>query len=248
MTALYDRIGVGYAGLRRPDPRIARAVEDALGDARSVVNVGAGSGSYEPGTTVLAVEPSRCMVAQRSRGSAPVVQAVAGALPLRDGAVDAALAVLTTHHWPEVAVGLAEMARVARRQVVLTFDLAVLADLWLYDYVPAEVFRTAEVTALDDVLTAWPRAQVLPVPVPADCTDGFLAAYWRRPEAYLDEDVRAAISTFALLRREILQPALERLRADLADGTWAARHGALRERDSLDCGYRLVVHESGSDG
>lgn len=241
MTVLYDRIGVGYAALRQPDPRIASALEDALGDARSVLNVGAGSGSYEPGTTVLAVEPSRQMLAQRPQGSAPVVQAVAGALPLRDRAVDAALAVLTTHHWPNLAAGLAEMARVSRRQVVLTFDLEVLTGLWLFDYVPTKVFRAAEVTALDDVLTAWPDARVLPVLVPADCTDGFLAAYWRRPEAYLDVDVRAAISTFALLDPEILQPALARLRADLDDGTWRSRYGALLERESLDCGYRLVL-------
>jgi SAM-dependent methyltransferase len=239
---LYDRIGVGYAARRQPDPRIARAIEEALGDARSVVNVGAGSGSYEPSTTVLAVEPSRQMLAQRRQGSAPAVQAVAGALPLHHGSVDATLAVLTTHHWPDVAAGLAELARVSRRQVVLTFDLAVLRGLWLFDYVPTDVFRAAEVTALDDVLTAWPGAQVLPVPVPADCTDGFLAAYWRRPEAYLDENVRAAISTFSLLKPEVLQPALARLHADLADGTWQARYGGLLALEELDCGYRLVVH------
>lgn len=241
MTAVYDRIGVGYAARRQPDTRIARSIEDALGDARSVVNVGAGSGSYEPGTTILAVEPSRQMLAQRPKGSAPAVRGVAGALPVRDGAADAALAVLTTHHWPDVAAGLAEMARVSRRQVILTFDLAVLRGLWLFDYVPDEVFRAAESTALDDVLTAWPEAQVLPVPVPADCTDGFLAAYWRRPEAYLDAAVRQAISTFAILAPEVLDSGLARLRADLADGSWERRYGGLLGLQALDCGYRLVV-------
>jgi SAM-dependent methyltransferase len=240
---LYDRIGVGYAGLRRPDPRVAAAIEDALGDARSVVNVGAGSGSYEPGATVLAVEPSAAMVAQRPEGAAPAVHGLAGALPVRDQAVDAALAVLTTHHWPDVAAGLAEMARVSRRQVILTFDLDVLtAGLWLFDYLPATVFRDAERTALQDVLACWPDAEVVTVPVPADCTDGFLAAYWRRPEAYLDENVRAAVSTFALLADDVLQPGLARLRADLADGTWQARYGGMLALDDFDCGYRLVVN------
>lgn len=241
MSSVYDRIGVGYAELRRPDTRIARAIEDAFGDVRSVVNVGAGTGSYEPAATVLAVEPSSQMVAQRPRGAAPAVRGVAGALPVADGAVDAALAVLTTHHWPDVAAGMHEMARVSRRQVVLTFDLAVHAGGWLQEYLPEGLFREPERTALQDVRDVWPDAQVLPVPVPADCTDGFLAAYWRRPEAYLDKQVRAAISTFALCEPEVLQPGLAQLWADLADGTWRSRHGDLLELDTFDCGYRLVV-------
>ena len=242
MRAIYDRIGVGYADRRQPDTRIARSIEDALGDARSVVNVGAGSGSYEPGTTILAVEPSRQMLAQRPKGSAPAVHGVAGALPVRDGVADAALAVLTTHHWPDVAAGLREMARVSRRQVVLTFDLDVLTSgLWLFEYLPANVFREAERTALADVLAVWPDAQVVPVPVPADCTDGFLAAYWRRPEAYLDAAVRPAISTFAILAPDVLDPGLARLCADLTDGSWERRYGDLLGRQVLDCGYRLVI-------
>lgn len=243
MTALYDRIGDGYGALRRADRRIARAVEGALGDARSVVNVGAGAGSYEPGTTVLAVEPSGRMIAQRPAGSAPAVRGVAEALPLPDRAVDAALAVLTTHHWPDVGAGLAELARVASRQVVLTFDVEAMRRVWLFDYLPESAFREAELTALQDVLVAWPEAAVWPVPVPADCTDGFLCAYWRRPEAYLDPVVRAAISTFALLPEASLAPALYRLSSELADGTWRRRYGGLLDRDDLDCGYRLVVRD-----
>jgi len=241
MTALYDRIGDGYSTLRRPDPRIAATVAHALGDACSVVNVGAGTGSYEPGGTVLAVEPSARMIAQRPQGGAPAVQAVAAALPLAAGAVDATLAVLTTHHWPDVAAGLAELARVSRRQVVLTFDLQAMQQMWLFDYLPESVFREAEATALQDVLTAWPEAEVRPLPVPADCADGFLCAYWRRPRAYLDPSVRAAISTFALVPDDVLAPALHRLADDLADGTWQSRYGGLLALDEMDCGYRLVV-------
>jgi len=241
VSAVYDGIGAGYADLRRPDPRIAAAVSSALGDARTVVNVGAGAGSYEPAGTLLAVEPSAAMVAQRASTAAAAVRGVAGALPLRDGAVDATLAVLTTHHWPDVAAGLRELARVSRRQVVLTFDLAAVLQTWVFDYLPGAVFRDAERTALDDVLAAWPDATVVPVPVPDDCTDGFLAAYWRRPEAYLDPQVRAAISTFALVPQEVLEPGLARLRADLEDGTWQARYGGLLDLEALDCGYRLVV-------
>ena len=243
MTALYDRIGHGYGALRRADPRVARAIEGALGDARSVVNVGAGAGSYEPGTTVLAVEPSGRMVAQRPAGAAPAVRGVADALPLPDRAVDGALAVLTTHHWPDVGAGLAELARVSRRQVVLTFDLEVMQRVWLFDYLPESAFRAAERTALQDVLVAWPEAEVRPVPVPAACTDGFLCAYWRRPEAYLDPVVRASISTFALLPEAILADGLGRLASDLVSGMWQDRYGELLDREELDCGYRLVVRD-----
>ncbi|MGZ6792257.1 MAG: methyltransferase domain-containing protein, partial [Mycobacteriales bacterium] len=237
------RIGVGYADLRVPDPRFAAAVRAALGDARTVVNVGAGAGSYEPPDTVLAVEPSAVMVAQRPRGSAPAVQGVAEALPLTDGAVDAALAVLTTHHWTDPARGLDELCRVSRRQVVLTWDQAFVAErFWLLaDYLPEAAEREAPLAALDVVTAAWPDARVEAVAVPWDCTDGFFAAYWRRPEAYLEPAVRAGMSSLALLDQRLVDAAVARLAADLADGTWAARYGDLLGREELDCGYRLVV-------
>lgn len=240
---VYDRIGIGYADLRVPDPRIAGHVLAALVGARTVVNVGAGTGSYEPPSTVVAVEPSAVMVAQRPPGSAPAVRGVAEQLPLADGAVDAALAVLTTHHWTDPAAGLAELQRVSRRQLVLTWDHSfVTENFWLLtDYLPEIAEREAGLASLAAVTAAWPDGRVLAVPVPHDCSDGFLAAWWRRPEAYLRPAVRAAISSFALLDPDVVTRAVARLAADLDDSTWDRRHGHLRELDELDCGYRLVV-------
>ena len=240
---LYERIGVGYAQRRVPDPRIEAAIWAALGDSRTVVNIGAGSGSYEPVTTVLAVEPSQRMVAQRPDGAAPAVRAVAGALPVRDGAVDATLAVLTTHHWPDLRQGLAEMGRVSRRQVAVVFDLdALIERMWLCDYLPAGTFSAGETASYSTLLDAWPDARVVVVPVPADCRDGFLAAYWRRPEAYLLPEVQRTISTFALMAPDVLAGVTTRLQQDLADGTWHDRYGGLLHLDELDCGYRIVVN------
>jgi SAM-dependent methyltransferase len=243
VTAVYDRIGVGYADLRVPDPRIAAQVSDALGDTRTVVNVGAGTGSYEPATTVVAVEPSAVMIGQRGSGSAPAVQAVAEALPFADGSFDVALAVLTTHHWSDAVGGLREMQRVSRRQVVLTWDHDVLRDFWMIaDYLPEIWQLEAEMASLAVLTAAWPDAQVITVPVPWDCTDGFAAAYWRRPEAYLNPAVRQSISSYALLAPEVVESAMRRLAADLADGSWARLHADMLGRDELDCGYRLVVN------
>jgi SAM-dependent methyltransferase len=239
---LYDRIGVGYRAHRRPDPRIAAAILGALGDARSIVNVGAGAGSYEPpDRAVTAVEPSREMIRQRPPGSARVLQASATALPFADDAFDAALAVLTVHHWPDRARGLAELRRVARqRVVVLTWDPGA-AGFWLVaDYFPELVAIDRGIfPTLEEMERALGPAEVRPLPVPHDCVDGFLGAYWRRPHAYLDPAVRAAISTFSKVRD--VETGLARLRSDLADGSWAGRHGHLLERAELDLGYRLVV-------
>ncbi len=244
VTAVYDRIGIGYAELRVPDPRIAAQVHAALGAANTVVNVGAGTGSYEPATTVAAVEPSVQMVRQRRSGAAPAVQAVAEMLPFTDQSFDAALAVLTTHHWTDPLAGLAEMTRVARRQVVLTWDQDIAADgFWfLRDYLPEAAERERPLAALSTVTRAWPDARVLVVPVPWDCSDGFFAAYWRRPEAYLIPAVRDAISGLALLEATLVDRALTHLATDLNDGTWRRRHGHLLAREELDCGYRLVVN------
>ncbi|HYR10778.1 MAG TPA: class I SAM-dependent methyltransferase [Longimicrobium sp.] len=240
--ALYDRIGVGYSAYRRPDPRIGARIADALGPARSVVNVGAGAGSYEPADrAVVAVEPSAEMVRQRPPSAAPAIRATAERLPFRDRAFDAAMAVLTIHHWPDWRAGLAQMRRVARgRVVILAFDVD-HPGFWLVrDYFP-------EIAAIDR-MTMPPLAEIervlgpmeaRPVPVPADCSDGFLGAYWRRPEAYLDAGVRAAISAFD--RIGTLQAGLDRLRADLVDGTWHRRNASLLALPELDIGYRLIV-------
>jgi SAM-dependent methyltransferase len=244
--AAYDAIGQGYGVHRKPDPRIAAALERALGDSSRVVNIGAGTGSYEPAErSVVAVEPSAVMIAQRPSGSAPCVQARAEALPFGNHSFDAAMAVLTTHHWTDAALGLREMARVSRLQVVLTWDKRAWDVLWLVrDYFPQIRELETDLAALDEVLAVWPDALVEPVPVPADCVDGFLAAYWQRPEAYLDPQVRSGISSFARLPAAVVEAGLERLADDLATRRWADRHHELLRRTELDCGYRLVVHRT----
>lgn len=241
---VYDTIGRGYARQRRPDPRIAARLTGALGGARSVLNVGAGTGSYEPTDRhVVAVEPSAVMLAQRPPGAAPAVQAYAEALPFPDRSFDAVMAVLTLHHWADRAAGLAECARVARERVVLlTYDPTADGFWLLRDYFPAflDADRRQFPGIAEYAQTFGPaaRVRVEPVPVPRDCVDGFLGAYWARPEAYLDPAVRAGISSFSLQGSEA---GVERLRADLASGAWHARHGHLLATDALDVGYRLVV-------
>ena len=252
MKAVYDTIGRGYGTRRRPDPRLAAAIHGALGDAGSVVNVGAGAGSYEPlDRRVVAVEPSREMIAQRPPGAGRAVQAAAEALPFVDRAFDAALAVLTLHHWRDRTAGLAELRRVARRRIVIVnWEPAGLDDFWLTrEYIPAlaELDAVLFPTAVELEAALGPL-RVEPLPVPHDCVDGFLGAYWRRPEAYLDAGVRGAMSTFARLGPEAarsVSEGLERLADDLATGRWEARFGHLRARNAVDLGYRLVVAERG---
>jgi SAM-dependent methyltransferase len=243
---LYDAIGHGYGGYRRPDPRIAAAIGRALGDATSVVNVGAGAGSYEPrDRKVVAVEPSLTMIRQRAPGAASAVRARASHLPLRDASFDATLAILTVHHWPDRERGLAELARVARRRVVLLTHDPAAAGFWLEDYLP-ELFRSARriLPSLDALGRVLGRIEVSPLPIPRDCSDGFLGAYWARPERYLDAGARSAISAFAQSAAGELSGGLARLRDDLASGAWQRRNGALRVREQIDLGYRLVVAET----
>ena len=243
-TELYDRIGRRYTATRRPDPRIAGAILDALGDAGTVVNVGAGAGGYEPADRqVVAVEPSLRMIRQRARGAAPVVQAPAEALPFRSGAFDAALAVLTLHHWGDWRQGLDEMTRVADRLVIFTIEPRDVANFWLTEsYFPEIVgLDRGRCPSVGDVVDRVGDCRVEHVAIPHDCTDGFLAAYWRRPEAYLDPGVRAGMSGFALLDRAVVDRGVARLRGDLASGAWERRFGHLMSLDSLDVCYRLVV-------
>ena len=240
--AIYDEIGRTYASTRRPDPRVEAAIRLALGDAASVVNVGAGAGSYEPPQTVLAVEPSAAMIAQRPAGAAPAVQAAAEQIPLADGACDAALAVLTIHHWADPQRGVREMRRVAGRVVILTWDPDHAEAFWLVrDYLPESAALDRRRMPAIGAVSAWMGgAEVMPVPVPHDCVDGFFGAFWRRPEAYLDPRVRAGMSN---LRR--LGPPVDRavaaLRADLASGAWRERNRDLLGLDELDLGYRLLA-------
>ncbi|MFE4975851.1 class I SAM-dependent methyltransferase [Kitasatospora sp. NPDC056651] len=240
--AAYDRIGVGYRRIRRPDPRLDALISSALRGARTVVNVGAGAGSYEPeGAEVTAVDPSQVMLDQHP--GRRKVKASASRLPFADGAFDAAMAVLTVHHWPDPHQGLAELRRVARRQVVFTWDPAHRPQLWmLEDYLPEiRALEESRFTPLAEVVEALDAHTVLPFRIPHDFTDGFQVAYWRRPELYLDPTVRQASSTFATLPPEVVEPAIERLRADLASGEWHRRNADLLDRDSMDYGYRLVI-------
>ena len=238
---MYDAIGHGYAELRQPDARIQSAIHSALGDAQSILNVGAGAGSYEPvGRAVVAIEPSITMIHQRQADAAPVIQASATELPFGSGTFDAAMAVLTVHHWPDRAKGLREMRRVARsRVVVLTWDPA-FPGFWLCDYFP-------EIMNIDRPIFPSGReferelgpVDTRVVPIPHDCSDGFMCAYWRRPEAYLDRRVRSAISTFSKI--ESVDAGLARLSSDLESGAWHRANAHLLERNELDLGYRLIV-------
>ena len=241
MSALYDRIGRSYVATRAEDPRIAAAIHDALGDARTVLNVGAGSGSYEPrDREVTAVEPSAVMRAQRPADAAPCIDARAEALPFADGEFDAAMAVLSDHHWEDRLGGLRELRRVARRAVVFQWDPLAGDSFWLTrDYLPS--FPGPDAISLAETETALGATRSIPVPIPHDCRDGFLMAYWRRPGAYLEPEVRANISVFALLPAEEVSAMVRALRADLSSGAWQRRNGALLDLDSYDFGYRLLV-------
>lgn len=246
---LYDSIGRGYAKLRRPDPRIAAAIEAALGDAASVVNVGAGAGSYEPpDREVLAVEPSEVMIRQRPSGSAPCRQGTAESLPVQTASVDAAMAILSAHHWTDIERGIREMTRAARKRVVLLTWVPDSAPFWLTrDYFPEIAEHDRTVFPAQPVLTAMLErlagpVSVTPVPIPHDCVDGLLCAYWRRPECYLSAEIRSGMSSFARINAE---PGVGKLGDDLAAGRWAQRNQRLLALEELDLGYRIFRGEIG---
>jgi hypothetical protein len=244
----YDQTGITYSQTRRPDSRIAAAVDQALGGVESVANIGAGTGSYEPAPTVVAIEPSRVMIRQRPTGTAPAVQATAEALPLRTGAVEAALAVLTVHHWTDLAAGITQMQRVARRRVIiLTWDHDVIKNFWLLrDYVPAAAETDARLAVpINDLISLLgpDTVSVVTIPVPHDCVDGFGGAYWRRPHAYLDDTVQRGMSLFSMTPKDQVEEGLTRLRRDLSTGEWQRRHADLLQKSELDLGYRLLIAE-----
>jgi SAM-dependent methyltransferase len=244
MSPRYDVIGATYTATRRADPRVEAQIRTALGAARRIVNVGGGTGSYETaGPVVAAVDPSPVMLGQRPPGSAPAALGVAEHLPFRDGSADAALAIFTIHHWTDWRAGIAEVRRVAGRIVMLTWDPAVQSLFWLTDeYLPESLtddqFAGPTFAELDEELGG---IRVETVPVPADCLDGFFAAYWARPEAYLDPTVRAGISCLSLLDQTLVEARIGRLAEDLRSGAWDEQHPGLRDRTALDVGYRLVI-------
>jgi SAM-dependent methyltransferase len=242
---LYDTIGAGYTATRRTEPRIAAQVWAALGDARTVLNVGAGTGSYEPpGRDVTAVEPSEVMRAQRPAGAAPCVAATAESLPFEDQSFDAAMAFATVHHWPDPIAGLRELRRVARRVVVFTHESSAagwLDRFWLTrDYLPEVADIVAGRPALTE-LAHTIEARVEPVLIPWDCADGFFEAYWRRPEAYLDDEVRRGVSVWARVGPEAERRTVRSLRADLASGRWAERNREHLDLEAAELGLRLLI-------
>jgi SAM-dependent methyltransferase len=241
---VYDRIGRSYGATRQPDPRIAARIEEALGDARSIVNVGAGTGAYEPSDRdVLAVEPSSTMIAQRATKAAPAIQASAESLPLADDSFDAAMAVNTLHHWSDVRAGVRELRRVARRRVVIFLRHPRCGTLiWLHEYFPT-LARDDGLTGVVAIVEEELRPALVPVPLPRDCVDGLYSAFWARPEAYLDADVRRNISNFALASHDEVAEGVTRLRADLESGAWDRRYGQLRSLPELDLGHRVLVAE-----
>jgi SAM-dependent methyltransferase len=249
--ASYDDIGRTYTATRREDPRLAAAIWKGLGDARSVLNVGAGAGAYEPREReVLALEPSEVMIAQRPEGAAPVMQGSAESIPLRDDSVDAAMAILSDHHWSDRRAGIEEMRRVARHRVVLfNADPAEFGRFWFTrEYLPEFVGLISPAYREPGV---WERElrmllgqiRIEPVPIPHDCLDGFFGAYWRRPELLLDPTVRDGISVFAQAGPGNAERAVTLLQADLESGLWHERHRDLLGLDELDLGYKLVVAE-----
>ena len=240
MSAHYDTIGVNYAQLRRPDGRIAAVIEDALGSAHTVLNVGAGTGSYEPTDRVVtAVEPSIEMIHKRSSSVAQVIQASADELPFEDKSFDAAMAILTIHHWPDKEAGLHEIRRVTRgRIVLLTFDPS--QRPWLTDYFPElSELDDAQMPKMGDYCRWLGPVRVIPLPVPHDCADGFLYAYWRRPEAYLDPRIRSGSSSFWSIGA--IEAGLRRLSDDIQTGRWDRRYGHLRAVEEYDAGYRIII-------
>lgn len=241
----YDDIGKGYSSYRIPDPRISALIETALGRPCSLLNVGAGLGAYEPyDSDLVALEPSSVMISQRSPLSAPVIQGRAEELPFSDNSFEAVMSVLSLHHWQNPERGLAELMRVARDRVVLLSWIGYTNRFWLFDYLPEieaidqSVFPSLE--AIED--TCGTRAEVTTVPIPANCSDGFMCAWWRRPSAYLQPEVRAAISTFS--RMENVENRLEQLSSDLIGGTWQKRNEDLLQRKWMDYGYRIIVLRS----
>lgn len=240
MSTLYDRIGINYEELRKPDPRIAKAIVQALGDARVVLNVGAGTGSYEPADRrVIAVEPSREMIQKRKPDAAEAILASAGDLPFEDKHFDAAMAILTIHHWPDKEKGLHEMRRVTRGPIVLlTFDPS--HRPWLTDYLPQlATLDESQMPRMSDYERWLGAVRISPMPVPHDCTDGFLYAYWRRPSAYLDARIRSGSSSFWAIGDA--EAGLRELAQDLESGEWQRRYSRLLDLEEYDAGYRLVI-------
>lgn len=246
MTARYDEIGGNYSTYRREDRRLLALISDALGDAQTVVNVGAGAGSYEPRDRhVIAVEPSDVMAAQRGVDRPPAIKAGAEKLPLRDQSADAAMSVLSLQHWGDAQrTGVLEMRRVARRTVVIaTYDARVSASWWLTaDYFPEAAERDRATFPDPEIIADWlGGARINVVPVPIDITDWMMGSYWAHPERVLDAGARSATSAFAQEDEATVNRVVDAVRSDLNDGSWDRKYGAIRALTTFDTGLRLIV-------
>ncbi len=251
--ARYDSIGHGYSRFRQQDPRFAARIHAALEDPATLVNVGAGAGSYEPsGPHVIAIEPSDVMARQRGPSRPPAIRATAGCLPLHDDSVDAAMAVLSLHHWDaERERGVREMRRVARGPVViLTYDPEVSAQMWLMaDYLPEVATLDRRIFPPPQTIAAWlGGARIETVPIPADTPDRMLGAFWAHPEWVLDAGARNATSGFARQSEQVVQRAVAAVARDLGNGSWEARYGHLRGLPAFDAGLRLVIASGAAQG
>jgi Methylase involved in ubiquinone/menaquinone biosynthesis len=245
MHVNYDELAPDYINYRVPDARIAAMIHRHLAPGSKVLNVGAGQGSYEPtDRDLIALEPSQEMISRRANSCAPAIQGCAEALPFADNSFDASLAILTIHHWRNIRKGLAEMRRVTRGKIIILTWNGDFGDFWLPDYLPEiAVIDTKLFPSIDQLAELLGGfIEVEKVAIPHDCTDGFMCAYWRRPEAYLNPAARNAISTFARLGPAI-DDGVNRLCQDLDSGLWQQRYQSLLQKSDLDCGYRLVVHD-----
>lgn len=246
-AARYDTIGSGYSHNRREDPQLRDRIIGSLGDARSVVNVGAGSGSYEPqDRLVVAIEPSVVMISQRAADAAPVVRASARRLPLRDDSVDAAMAVLTIHHWDEgLDAGLTELRRVARGPVVVvTYDADVSNQMWLIrDYLPeVAALDRSTFPSIDRLASALGGDVEIDVVLTSrDTPDWTLGSFWAHPERVLDARARNSTSGLARMEPAVIDRLVTELRRDLDDGSWEQRYGSLRDQSAFDSGMRLII-------
>ena len=242
----YDQLTEQYRNHRKPDSRIAARINSHTKGAKQVLNVGSGIGSYEPENCyIVSVEPSREMNTQRKNSNAVLIQGVAENLPFRENAFDISMAILTIHHWSDIESGLKEMVRVSRKRLILFTWIGYGNDFWLENYI--QEIRDVDYKlfpSLEKLEMILRNISVETIDIPYDCSDGFMGAYWRRPEAYLDPNVRRAISTFSRLPN--IQESLDRLQDDIYSGAWSQKHGHLLEKESLDLGYRLVVCETSS--
>ncbi len=241
----YEQLGIDYSAIRRPEPRFGALIRSAFDTSKSLLNVGAGAGSYEPDDMdVVAVEPSASMRAQRPSNLVRAIDATAENLPFEDNSFDASLASITVHQWSNLEAGLREMRRVTKGPVVFfTFEPLSLQKYWLSDYAPEMMsYESGRMPGFDLIESYLGGSiEIVPVPIPSDCVDGFAEAFYGRPEAFLDERVRRAQSAWGFVSRDVEVASVELLRTELENGSWDLKHGELRARSEYAGSLRLII-------